>query len=60
MQFARQLECGGRLLLAGILAEQADAVTGAYAPWFDIRLAGERQEWVALEGIRGGNVHGLS
>jgi ribosomal protein L11 methyltransferase len=59
-QFARQLTRGGRLLLAGILAEQADAVTGAYAPWFDIRLAGERQEWVALEGIRSGNVHGLS
>jgi len=58
--FARQLARGGRLLLAGILAEQADAVTGAYAPWFDIRLAGKRQEWVALEGIRSGNVHGLS
>jgi ribosomal protein L11 methyltransferase len=59
-QFARQLQRGGRVLLAGILADQADAVTGAYAPWFDIRLAGKRQEWVALEGIRSGNVHGLS
>lgn len=59
-QFAGWLHQGGRLLLAGILAEQADAVTGAYAPWFDIQLAGERQGWVALEGIRSGNVHGLS
>jgi ribosomal protein L11 methyltransferase len=60
MPFARQLAPGGRLLLAGILAEQVDAVTGAYVPWFDIRLAGERQQWVALEGIRNDNVHGLS
>jgi ribosomal protein L11 methyltransferase len=59
-QFAHWLKPGGRLLLAGILTEQVDAVTGAYAPWFDIQLAGERQGWVALEGIRNGNVHGLS
>jgi ribosomal protein L11 methyltransferase len=58
--FAGRLGSGGRLLLAGILAEQADAVTGAYAPWFDIQLAGQRQDWVALEGIRSGDVHGLS
>jgi ribosomal protein L11 methyltransferase len=58
--FAGRLASGGRLLLAGILADQADAVTGAYAPWFDMKLAGQRQDWIALEGIRSGDVHGLS
>jgi ribosomal protein L11 methyltransferase len=50
--FALRVRPGGRLLLAGILAEQATAVTQAYQPWFDIRPAGSREGWVALAGTR--------
>ncbi len=43
---------GGRIALAGLLAPQADDVSGAYAPWFDMAVFGTREEWVVLEGIR--------
>jgi ribosomal protein L11 methyltransferase len=59
-EFAARLEPGGRLLLAGILAGQADAVTAVYAPWFDIGPCGEREGWVALAGTRNQHVHSLS
>ncbi|HTP39938.1 MAG TPA: 50S ribosomal protein L11 methyltransferase [Steroidobacteraceae bacterium] len=50
--FVKLLRPGAQLLLAGILDTQAEAVTAAYAPWFDMRLAGRRAEWVALAGNR--------
>jgi ribosomal protein L11 methyltransferase len=50
--FARLVRTGGSLVLAGILAEQADAVTAVYAPWFDIVPVGTREGWVALAGSR--------
>jgi ribosomal protein L11 methyltransferase len=50
--FALRVRSGGRVLLAGILAEQASAVADAYQPWFDIRPAGSREGWVALAGKR--------
>lgn len=50
--FAMRLARGGRILLSGILSAQAQAVTCAYAPWFDMSPAGERADWVALAGIR--------
>ena len=43
---------GGQILLAGILAEQAEVVAEAYAPWFDIAPWAERDGWVALAGNR--------
>lgn len=48
--FVKLLRPGGELLLAGILDTQAEAVTAAYAPWFDTVIAGRRAEWVALAG----------
>jgi ribosomal protein L11 methyltransferase len=59
-EFAARLDEGGQLLLAGILAEQSDAVTAVYAPWFDIAPCGARQGWVALAGNRRKHVHRLS
>jgi ribosomal protein L11 methyltransferase len=59
-RFSALVRPGGRLLLAGILTEQAEVVTDAYAPWFDIAPWGERGGWVALAGIRKGDVYGLS
>lgn len=41
---------GGRLLLAGLLAEQAEAVIEAYAPTVDLAIADQQEEWVLLAG----------
>ena len=43
---------GGRIALSGLLVEQADAVTAAYRPWFDIGLTGARDGWGLLTGRR--------
>ena len=59
-QFAGLVRPAGQVLLAGILAEQAEVVADAYAPWFDIVPWGERDGWVALAGGRMSDVHGLS
>jgi ribosomal protein L11 methyltransferase len=59
-RFAGHVLRGGTAVLAGILAEQAEAVADAYAPWFDIVRYGEREGWVALAGTRNSNAHGLS
>ncbi|WP_217125231.1 50S ribosomal protein L11 methyltransferase [Hydrogenophilus thiooxidans] len=42
----------GKMALAGILAEQADAVIAAYAPWIRLAIAAERDGWIRLEGTR--------
>lgn len=49
---AARVRPGGALLLAGILQPQAEAVTTAYAPWFDMDVFGSRDGWVALHGTR--------
>ena len=43
---------GGQLLLAGILARQADELTPAYAPWLDLRVADEEEGWVLMHARR--------
>ena len=43
---------GGRLLLSGILAAQADAVADAYGARCDMASPTERDGWVLLEGRR--------
>ncbi len=48
-----ELVCAtGRLLLSGILEEQAEAVATAYSPWFRIDTRQRREGWVLLEGER--------
>lgn len=49
---AQRVRIGGRLALSGLLAEQADAVTAAYQPWFDIGMTGTRDGWGLLTGRR--------
>ena len=51
-QFARQVRPGGEVLLSGLMNREAVEVTQAYAAWFDISHAGEREGWVALHGRR--------
>lgn len=41
---------GGQIALSGVLAHQADEVIAAYAPWFDLSIAGQLEEWVCLAG----------
>ena len=50
---AARVRPGGRVVLSGILAPQAEAVVSAYAEWFNIAVwkAGE-DGWVALAGSR--------
>jgi ribosomal protein L11 methyltransferase len=50
--FAALLRPGGTLVLAGILDEQAAAVTAAHAPWFDVLPFAGRDGWTALAGTR--------
>jgi ribosomal protein L11 methyltransferase len=49
---ADRTRIGGRIALSGLLVEQADAVTAAYRPWFDIDLTGVRDGWGLLTGYR--------
>lgn len=43
---------GGRVVLAGLLARQADEIADAYRPWFDMAHYAEETDWVCLQGIR--------
>lgn len=46
------LSRGGSLVLAGLLAPQADEVIAAYAPWVPLRLWREQDGWSCLVGQR--------
>ncbi len=43
---------GGRLVLSGILAHQAEDVLAVYRAWFDIDLYREDEGWACLSGSR--------
>lgn len=43
---------GGTLALSGILAEQAESVRAAYAPWFDLTPTTQQGDWVRIDGVR--------
>ncbi|WP_432696462.1 50S ribosomal protein L11 methyltransferase [Marinobacterium sp. YM272] len=43
---------GGKLLLSGLLAEQADEVSTAYSEWFDMEPAVEKDGWIRLTGVK--------
>jgi len=42
---------GGSLVLAGILARQADELKAAYAPWCALSVADERDGWILMTGV---------
>ncbi len=42
----------GRIVLSGILKEQAEEVERTYQQWFEMRIAGEQGGWVLLTGTR--------
>ena len=49
---AERVERGGRIVLSGILSEQAEPVSRAYQPYFKMRPPVTREGWVRLEGVR--------
>lgn len=46
------LKPGGKLVLSGILAEQADAVGAAYRPYIDFNPAVLQEDWIRLDGVK--------
>jgi len=52
---AARVRMGGRIVLSGVLTDQADDVAAAYAPWFIMRSWKSGEDgWVALAGARQG------
>ncbi len=43
---------GGHLVLAGILARQAEELTEAYAPWVKLSVADEEEGWILMTAQR--------
>jgi ribosomal protein L11 methyltransferase len=54
---ARRLADGGRLVLSGILARQADELRDAYRPWLELDVGAEDDGWALMTGtLRAGRV----
>ncbi|HEX6638387.1 MAG TPA: 50S ribosomal protein L11 methyltransferase [Steroidobacteraceae bacterium] len=51
-RFAALVRPGGRIVLAGLLNNQAEEVTHAHEPWFEISPFAIRDGWTALSGVR--------
>lgn len=49
---ARQTRAKGKLILSGILCEQADEVNQCYGQWFDMHEPVIKEGWVRLEGFK--------
>ncbi|WP_410499246.1 50S ribosomal protein L11 methyltransferase [Chitinibacter sp. S2-10] len=49
---AGRCRAGGRIVLSGILSEQAHEITAIYGEWFDFVAPNEHEGWVCLSGIR--------
>lgn len=49
---SRCVRPGGALALSGILADQAEEVIAAYAPWIILAVVGRDEDWVCLGGNR--------
>jgi ribosomal protein L11 methyltransferase len=44
------LKPGGTLMLSGLLSSQAPELQAHYRPFIDLRIAGEKDDWVCLRG----------
>ena len=54
-RFSKIVRGDGKIVLSGILLEQAEAVRAAYLKWFSIEQTEQREEWALLSGIRRNN-----
>ncbi|MFV2030971.1 MAG: 50S ribosomal protein L11 methyltransferase [Gammaproteobacteria bacterium] len=51
-RFARRVKKDGQILLSGILSSQADEITLAYQPYFDLAPPSTRDDWISISGTR--------
>ena len=51
-KFASLVKPHGSIVLSGLLAEQADAITKVYSEWFEMSAAVQREDWIRLSGIK--------
>ncbi len=51
-KLATLVEPNGKILLSGILAEQAESVAAAYTPWFKMEKPTQKNEWIRLKGTK--------
>ncbi len=51
-RFSALLRTGGDLVLSGLLNDQADRVSHAYEPWFDIGEIAQQDGWIRMTGVR--------
>ena len=51
-KFASLVKPNGSIVLSGLLAEQADAITEVYSEWFEMSAAVQREDWIRLSGIK--------
>ena len=49
---ASRTKAGGRIVLSGILEEQAEELNGIYSEWFDMQPPVAEGGWVRLVGVR--------
>lgn len=49
--FESLLKPNGRLILAGILENQAELLMAAYQPWISLTCFTQKEEWVCLTGV---------
>ncbi len=49
---AARVRTGGRILLSGLLSQQADEIISTYRQWFDMDAPGEREGWISISGTR--------
>ena len=49
---AARLKPGASLVLAGLLAEQAEELIGIYRPWLEMRVGDTQEGWSLLVGTR--------
>ena len=49
---ASKTQSGGRIVLSGILAEQADEISAIYQQWFDMQNPTIEDGWACLSGVK--------
>ena len=49
---AHHVKVGGSIVLSGILANQAEEVVEAYAPYFNLNPITQKEDWIRIDGVR--------
>ncbi|WP_144392299.1 50S ribosomal protein L11 methyltransferase [Pleionea sediminis] len=49
---AEKVNPKGKLVLSGLLKEQADEISQCYSKWFNMKPAVDKEDWIRLEGTK--------